>query len=86
MKSTLSEKGQVTIPKVLREKLGLRPGQILEFESKDGLLIGRKAAGKRDAIDAVFGILGREDVDAEIEKMRGKAWNPDDDEPRANRR
>jgi AbrB family looped-hinge helix DNA binding protein len=86
MKGTVSEKGQVTIPKPLREKLGLRPGQVLEFESRDGLLIGRKIRGSRDAVDAVFGILESRDVDAEIEKMRGKPWNPTDDEPRAHRR
>jgi antitoxin PrlF len=85
MKSTVSEKGQVTIPKALREKLGLRPGQTLEFESKKGLLVGRKVTGKRDAVEAVFGILGRGDVDAELERMRGKAWNPAEDKPRANR-
>lgn len=86
MKSTVSEKGQVTIPKALREELGLRPGQILDFQSKGGLLVGRKVTGTRDAVEAVFGILPREDVDAAIESMRGKAWNPAGDEPRANRR
>src|SRR2546430_12481871 len=38
MKSTVSEEGQVTIPKPLRKKLGLGPGQILEFETRDGML------------------------------------------------
>lgn len=86
MKSTVSEKGQITIPKSLREKLGLGPGQVLHFETRDGLLVGRKVTGKRDAVEAVFGVLRRENVDAEIARMRGKAWNPADDEPRAKRR
>jgi AbrB family looped-hinge helix DNA binding protein len=42
MKSTVSEKGQVTIPKALRDKLGLRPGTVLEFDAVGGRLIGVK--------------------------------------------
>jgi len=87
MKAVLSEKGQVTIPKPLRDRLGLRPGQVIEFESRNGLLIGRKMTGGRRPVDNVFGILGfGGNVDAEIDRMRGKPWNPEDDEPRANRR
>ena len=42
MKTTVSEKGQVTIPKAIRDKLGLRPGTILEFDAIGGKLIGVK--------------------------------------------
>jgi antitoxin PrlF len=42
MKTTVSEKGQVTIPKVLRDKLGLRPGTVLDFDAVEGRLIGVK--------------------------------------------
>jgi AbrB family looped-hinge helix DNA binding protein len=42
MKAILSEKGQVTIPKRCREKLGLRPGTVLEFEAVEGQLVARK--------------------------------------------
>jgi antitoxin PrlF len=72
MKSVISEKGQVTIPKPLREKLGLRPGQVLTFETKNGVLLGRKALSDKNPVDAVRGVLGRMDVNAEIDKMRGK--------------
>jgi AbrB family looped-hinge helix DNA binding protein len=87
MKATVSEKGQVTIPKKLRDRLGIRRGQVLEFESRDGLLIGRKAEAE-DAVAAVTGILKLEnfDVDAAINEMRGEPWNPDLDAPRAKRR
>jgi antitoxin PrlF len=42
MKTTVSEKGQITIPKQLRDKLGLSAGTILDFGAEAGRLIGRK--------------------------------------------
>ena len=42
MKSVVSEKGQVTIPKALRHKLGIEPGTVLDFEDKQGVLVARK--------------------------------------------
>lgn len=42
MTAVLSEKGQITIPKPIREKLGLAPGTILEFDAIKGQLVGRK--------------------------------------------
>jgi AbrB family looped-hinge helix DNA binding protein len=32
MKATLTSKGQVTIPSAIRQRLGLEPGQVLEFD------------------------------------------------------
>jgi antitoxin PrlF len=43
MRSVVSEKGQVTIPKAVRDRLGLAPGTEIEFEAVGGQLIGRKA-------------------------------------------
>jgi antitoxin PrlF len=43
VKAILSEKGQVTIPKKVRDRLGLRPGTVIEFEAVEGRLVGRKA-------------------------------------------
>src|SRR5205823_13428010 len=42
MKSTVSEKGQVTIPKALRDRLGIRAGAVLDFEEEDGRLVAKK--------------------------------------------
>jgi len=44
MKTIVSEKGQVTIPKAIRDKLGLRPGTVLEMEAVEGRLVGVKRA------------------------------------------
>jgi antitoxin PrlF len=42
MTATLSEKGQITIPKPVREKLGLLPGAVLEFQALNGKLVASK--------------------------------------------
>jgi antitoxin PrlF len=42
MKAVISQKGQVTVPKACREKLGLTAGTELDFEAVDGRLIARK--------------------------------------------
>ena len=57
MKARVAERGQVTIPKVLRERLGIRPGTVLEFKEDQGKLIAVKAAAM-DTIDQIYGKLG----------------------------
>lgn len=71
MKAVLSEKGQVTIPKDIREKLGLVAGQVIHFETARGLLIGKKST--EDSLRTVVGILRNKvkNVDEEIEQLRG---------------
>jgi AbrB family looped-hinge helix DNA binding protein len=32
MKATLTSKGQITIPVAIRQRLGLKPGQVLDFD------------------------------------------------------
>ena len=43
MKVIVSEKGQVTIPKHLRDRLGIKAGQVLEFHEESGRLVAVKA-------------------------------------------
>jgi antitoxin PrlF len=56
MKSVVSEKGQVTIPKALRDRLGLVPGQVVDFSEDRGTLVGRKVSPV-DRVEASFGIV-----------------------------
>jgi len=42
MNATVSEKGQVTIPKSLREALGLKAGSRLDFREDAGRLVATK--------------------------------------------
>jgi antitoxin PrlF len=71
MKSVVSEKGQVTIPKVLRDRLGLRSGQVLDFREERGRLVAIKATPE-DPVERVYGILkpGRS-TDALVRALRG---------------
>jgi len=41
--STLSTKNQVTLPKIVREKLGLKPKDIVVFIERDGEIILRRS-------------------------------------------
>jgi antitoxin PrlF len=72
MKSVVGERGQVTIPKKLRDRLGIKPGQTLDFEEDHGRLIARKV-NPVDGIDKVYGILdlGDRTTDEIIAEMRG---------------
>lgn len=71
MKSTVSEKGQVTIPKQLRERLGIRAGETLDFREEQGRLVVTKLIAQ-GPVDAVYGVLelGRR-TDEFIRELRG---------------
>lgn len=75
----IGERGQVTIPKPLREKLGLTTATEVEFVEKHGELILQKkvtnsSRKKRARIQGCIGILeGQpENVDDFIEEIRGR--------------
>ena len=81
MKTTVSEKGQITIPKRLRDHLGLRPGTVLDFEESGGRLVGRKLV-PADHLDKLLGILDLPGgADAFVRETRGPG--PDDAGPEA---
>lgn len=72
MKATVSERGQVTIPKRLRERLGIRPGQVLDFQEERGRLVATKLAHE-DAVESVYGILELDaTTDELISRLRGE--------------
>jgi antitoxin PrlF len=73
MRTVVSEKGQVTIPKALRDRLGLRAGSVVEFTAVGGKLIGIK----EQAVDPMQKWVGKGrlpadlDVDTYIDRIRG---------------
>jgi len=76
MNAKVSEKGQVTIPKQLRDRLGIRPGETLDFEEDEGRLVARKTSS-RDSVDALYGMLELPArTDALLDELRGPAPTP----------
>lgn len=73
MLSRVSEKGQITVPKRLRERLGIRPGDKLELVEEAGRIVATKALqGETDPVDAFYGVLDlRMSTDEAIEALRG---------------
>lgn len=71
MKAVVAERGQVTIPKSLREKLGIAPGTVLEFEIERGQLVAKKKAV--DPVSSVIGCLPAGSTDDFIKELRGDA-------------
>ena len=74
MTSTISEKGQVTIPKALRDTLAWAPGTVLEFVEHNGTLVVRNIAAS-DPIAALVGLLPRMNVDEAVVELRGPGWD-----------
>lgn len=56
MKAVVADRGQVTIPKALRQRLGIRPRTVLDFREENGMLVARKAE-ENDPIAEVMGCL-----------------------------
>ena len=74
----ISERGQITIPKHLRERFGMHQNVEVEVRPTDRGLLIRKRRGGQHPVDRVYGILGKsalgEDlsVDDYIEEIRGR--------------
>ncbi|MDO8434524.1 MAG: AbrB/MazE/SpoVT family DNA-binding domain-containing protein [Candidatus Binatus sp.] len=70
MKARVAAGGRVTIPKRLRESLGVKPGTVLKFSEERGRLIAVKI-GSSDQVGEVQGHLGtRIHTDAVITQLR----------------
>ena len=72
MKTIVSEKGQITIPKQIRNRLGIVPGTVLEINTDGGKLIGFKR-DETDVFEKWRGtgrIPGHGTVDAYIDEVR----------------
>ena len=64
--SRLQKKGQVTIPVDIREKLGLKEGDLVAFiETDQGIMISPREAIAMDALDRIGDALGESGVSLE---------------------
>lgn len=74
----ISKRGQITIPKCLRERFGLHPGVEVDLCPTDGGLLVRKRVVGQHPVDKVAGILDKGtlgegvSVDDYIEEIRGR--------------
>jgi len=57
LQSTLTSKGQVTVPVEIRRKLGLRQGDRVEFAEKDEDTVIRRAPDLKNPFEAYKGAL-----------------------------
>jgi AbrB family looped-hinge helix DNA binding protein len=75
MGNRITRKGQVTIPKSVRDELGLRPGDEVEFVKDDGSYSIRRRVD-RDPFEKWYGYLkdkvGGKTTDELIREMRGE--------------
>ena len=69
----ISERGQITIPKALRDRFGLQMDVEVELiPTKDGVLL-QKRSRSNHPVDRMFGILNKpSDTDRYIEQVRGR--------------
>ena len=70
----ISERGQITIPKHLRDRFGMHHNVEVEVTpTEQGLLI-KKSTGGQHPVDRVAGLLDGSyfDVDEYIEEIRGR--------------
>ena len=69
----ISERGQITIPKALRDQFGMNHNVEVEITpTGEGLLIHKRTASEHP-VDRVFGILGHGGhTDDYIEEIRGR--------------
>jgi AbrB family looped-hinge helix DNA binding protein len=80
--STVSTKGQITIPKAVRERYGLAPGTEVQFEMREeGALLRRRRPERHPAWEKIGSLKGLwrwpkgiRSVDAYIDYVRGGSY------------
>jgi antitoxin PrlF len=91
MEATVAERGQITLPKAVRDALGLSKGSKLHVELDGARIVLRKDVGDalkrlRGAVKLPAGVT----TDDVMRELRGRApgdpYPPPDDEPARSRR
>ena len=78
MKATITSKGQITIPRVVRERLHLRPGDVLDFDENASILQARRVIEPDEwdrRLDAARESWDRDAV-LKLEELRGPVEFP----------
>jgi AbrB family looped-hinge helix DNA binding protein len=79
MKAPLTSKGQITIPTAIRRRLGLKPGQVLEFDEEAPYLLAVPAFDEQAMRSLVGCTRGRLAKSSEewLDETRGPADEPE---------
>jgi len=73
MKAVVAERGQITIPKPIRDRLGLTPGTLLDLREHNGKILAEKVPNN-DPVAQVRGCLKLDKpTDKLIDELRGHA-------------
>lgn len=68
----VGERGQITIPKAVRDEYGLTKGMAVEVELENGQIRLRKRPDIRATLERYRGIIDIADVDRFVEDLRGR--------------
>jgi len=80
--STISSKGQVTVPQEIRLRLGLEPRDRVEFVVEEGKTVIRRAREGENPFEAYAGVLagtfpgGVQEINAWVDEMRREERPP----------
>lgn len=72
LKRTLSEKGQIVIPKDVREYLGLKPGSEIVFEIKEGKVVIRPRKDPKEFVEEFCNVPKKLKKKIDIKKLLEK--------------
>ncbi len=79
--STISSKGQVTVPQEIRNRIGLSAGDRVEFVVENGQTIIRPFRSETNPFEKYKGVLksfrSRREINAWISEMRDEEKNED---------
>ena len=86
MLTTLTSKGQMTLPKAIRDELNLKTGDQIDIVKEGGAYVLRP---RNRSASELYGILHRQDQQSmtvsEMDEAVGKALAADDERTRARR-
>lgn len=84
--ATLTSKGQITLPKDVRDDLGLKEGDRIDFEKVDGRYVVRPRNRSAVELAGVFHRSGAAPISVEeMDDALGEALREDDERIRAGR-
>ena len=74
MEATVAERGQITLPKAVRDALGLTKGSILKVELENGRIVLRKSVDDASSrARGRFKLDGFDSTDEAMRAIRGRA-------------